>query len=89
MELHLNLATTPQPNNRPFLVGAVITGAIGVIAFAISLTPLMRPGKTRENFVRRSPAWKPPCRPIVSASNHWRSTSEARARSKFFPAPPS
>lgn len=35
MELHLNLATTPQPNNRPFLAGAVATGAIGVIAFAI------------------------------------------------------
>jgi Tfp pilus assembly protein PilN len=35
MELHLNLATAPQPNNRPFLAGAVVTGAIGVIAFAI------------------------------------------------------
>ena len=35
MKLHLNLATAPQPNNRPFMVGAVVTGAIGVIAFAI------------------------------------------------------
>ncbi|HEV3482882.1 MAG TPA: hypothetical protein VGR97_11225 [Candidatus Acidoferrales bacterium] len=35
MKLHLNLATAPQPNNRPFMVGAVLTGAIGVIAFAI------------------------------------------------------
>ncbi len=35
MKLHLNLATTPQPNNRPFMAGAVVTGAIGLIAFAI------------------------------------------------------
>jgi Tfp pilus assembly protein PilN len=35
MKLHLNLATAPQPNNRPFMAGAVVTGAIGLIAFAI------------------------------------------------------
>ncbi|HEY3927339.1 MAG TPA: hypothetical protein VGL89_03085, partial [Candidatus Koribacter sp.] len=35
MKLRLNLATAPQPNNRPFMVGAVLTGAIGLIAFAI------------------------------------------------------
>ncbi len=34
MKLRLNLATAPQPNNRPFLAGAVITGAIGLIALA-------------------------------------------------------
>ena len=34
MKLHLNLATAPQPNNRPFMAGAVVTGAIGVIALA-------------------------------------------------------
>ena len=35
MKLHLNLATAPQPNNRPFLVGAAVTGAVALIAFAI------------------------------------------------------
>ena len=35
MKLRLNLATAPQPNNRPFLTGAALTGAIGLIALAI------------------------------------------------------
>jgi Tfp pilus assembly protein PilN len=34
MKLHLNLATAPQPNNRPFIAGAVATGAIGLVALA-------------------------------------------------------
>lgn len=35
MKLRLNLATVPQPNNRPFVAAAVVTGAIGLIAFAM------------------------------------------------------
>jgi hypothetical protein len=32
MKLRLNLATAPQPNNRPFMAGAALAGAIGIIA---------------------------------------------------------
>jgi len=35
MKLRLNLATAPQANNRPFIAGAFVTGAIGLIALAI------------------------------------------------------
>jgi len=35
MKLRLNLATSPQANNRPFLAGAVLVGALGLIAFAV------------------------------------------------------
>jgi hypothetical protein len=32
MKLHLNLATSPQANNRPFVATAVLMGTIGVLA---------------------------------------------------------
>jgi hypothetical protein len=35
MNLQLNLATSPQPNNRPFLAYSVLLGTLGVIALAI------------------------------------------------------
>jgi len=35
MKLRLNLATAPQPNNRPFLAGAALTGTIALLAFAL------------------------------------------------------
>jgi Tfp pilus assembly protein PilN len=35
MKLELNLATSPQPNNRPFLAGVSLVGTIGVIALAV------------------------------------------------------
>jgi len=33
MKIRLNLATAPQANHRPFLTGAVISGAVGALAF--------------------------------------------------------
>jgi Tfp pilus assembly protein PilN len=33
MKLQLNLATAPQENNRPFLVGALLAGTLGIIVF--------------------------------------------------------
>lgn len=35
MKLRLNLSTSPRENKRPFLAGAVVVGAIGLIAFLI------------------------------------------------------
>ncbi|MGA3293070.1 MAG: hypothetical protein ABSE45_03700 [Candidatus Acidiferrales bacterium] len=35
MKLHLNLATAPEPNRRPFLAGAAVLGLIGVVALAL------------------------------------------------------
>lgn len=35
MKLHLNLATAPEPNKRPFLAGAAVLGTIAVIALAL------------------------------------------------------
>jgi Tfp pilus assembly protein PilN len=35
MKLQLNLATAPQENNRPFLVGAVLAGTLGVLVFLL------------------------------------------------------
>jgi len=35
MNLQLNLATSPQPNNRPFIAYSVLLGTLGVIAFAL------------------------------------------------------
>ena len=35
MKLQLNLATAPQENHRPFLVGAVVTGTVGVLVFGV------------------------------------------------------
>lgn len=35
MKLRLNLSTTPQENNRPFLAGAALVGALGVLALLI------------------------------------------------------
>ena len=35
MKLQLNLATSPQPNNRPFLAYSALLGIVGVIAFAL------------------------------------------------------
>lgn len=35
MKLRLNLATAPQENNRPFLAGATLLGALGLIACAL------------------------------------------------------
>jgi len=32
MKLHLNLATAPPPNKRPFAAGAAVIGTIGVVA---------------------------------------------------------
>lgn len=34
MKLHLNLATAPPPNKRPFLAGAAVAGTVGVLALA-------------------------------------------------------
>jgi Tfp pilus assembly protein PilN len=38
MKLRLNLATTPQENRRPFIVGATVLGTVGVIALGILAT---------------------------------------------------
>jgi len=38
MKLRLNLATSPQENRRPFLVGATVLGTVGVAALAILAT---------------------------------------------------
>jgi len=35
MKLRLNLSTTPQENNRPFLAGAALVGTLGFIALLI------------------------------------------------------
>jgi Tfp pilus assembly protein PilN len=35
MRLRLNLATAPQENNRPFVAGAALIGAVGLLAFAV------------------------------------------------------
>jgi Tfp pilus assembly protein PilN len=35
MKLHLNLATAPQLNKRPFLAGAAVLGTIGILALAL------------------------------------------------------
>lgn len=35
MKLRLNLSTTPQENNRPFLAGAALIGALGVLGLLI------------------------------------------------------
>lgn len=35
MKLRLNLSTSPQENNRPFLAGAALIGALGVLALLI------------------------------------------------------
>ncbi len=35
MKLHLNLATAPQPNRRPFLAAAAVAGTVAVLALAL------------------------------------------------------
>src|SRR5579872_527567 len=35
MKLRLNLATRPQPNNRPFLAGAVVAGVLAAVALVL------------------------------------------------------
>jgi Tfp pilus assembly protein PilN len=35
MKLHLNLATAPPPNKRPFLAGAAVVGTIGLLALVL------------------------------------------------------
>jgi Tfp pilus assembly protein PilN len=35
MKLHLNLATAPEPNKRPFLAGAAAAGTVGVVALLL------------------------------------------------------
>jgi Tfp pilus assembly protein PilN len=35
MKLRLNLSTTPQENNRPFLAGAILLGTVGLLALLI------------------------------------------------------
>jgi Tfp pilus assembly protein PilN len=35
MKLQLNLATAPQENHRPFVVGALLTGLLGVLVFVL------------------------------------------------------
>jgi hypothetical protein len=35
VNLQLNLSTSPQPNNRPFLAYSALLGTLGVIAFAL------------------------------------------------------
>lgn len=35
MKLRLNIATAPQENNRPFMAGAVLIGAVALIALVI------------------------------------------------------
>lgn len=35
MKLHLNLATAPQPNKRPFLAGAAAVGTVGLLALLV------------------------------------------------------
>jgi hypothetical protein len=35
MRLQLNLATAPQPNNRPFLAYSAVFGTLGVLALAV------------------------------------------------------
>jgi len=35
MKLQLNLATSPQPNNRPFVAYSALLGTLGVIALAV------------------------------------------------------
>ena len=35
MKLQLNLSTTPQPNNRPFLVYASLIGTVGIVALVL------------------------------------------------------
>jgi hypothetical protein len=33
MKLQLNLATSPQENNRPFFIGALLVGTLGIVVF--------------------------------------------------------
>jgi hypothetical protein len=35
MRLQLNLATAPQPNNRPFLAFSAVLGTVGILALAV------------------------------------------------------
>jgi hypothetical protein len=35
MKLHLNLATAPQENRRPFLAAAAVVGTLGLLALAV------------------------------------------------------
>ena len=35
MKLQLNLATAPQQNNRPFLVGTLLAGTLGIVVFIL------------------------------------------------------
>jgi hypothetical protein len=35
MKLHLNLATLPQANNRPFLAAAALVGTLSLVAFLV------------------------------------------------------
>lgn len=35
MKLRLNLATTPQENRRPFLLGATVLGVLGILALVL------------------------------------------------------
>jgi len=35
MRLQLNLATAPQENNRPFLVGSLLAGTLGILIFLL------------------------------------------------------
>ncbi len=42
MKLQLNLSTSPQPNNRPFIAYSTLIGTVGVIALAILSVAALR-----------------------------------------------
>ncbi len=42
MKLQLNLSTSPQPNNRPFLAYASLIGTVGILALAVLSVAALR-----------------------------------------------
>jgi hypothetical protein len=50
MNLQLNLATAPQPNNRPFLAYSALLGTLGLIALALLSVASVRSWKANRDL---------------------------------------
>ncbi len=57
MNLQLNLSTSPQPNNRPFLAYSALLGTLGVIALAILSMASLRAWNTNRTIRQDMTRW--------------------------------
>ena len=89
MRLRLNLSTTPQENNRPFIAGAAVLGGLGLIALLLLSHAAYDSWQSNRELRADISHWQQQVRADTSASASCRPISRLRPPSRSSTAPAS